>query len=550
KNALWRKARSTQSPVDWLAFRQCRNKATQAIRNAKISHFKEKLTTCGTDARAFWKTVKVMENKVISPHLPVSMLFNDIIITEKSRMASLLNHHFINATHTVSMSNPNPVSMDTSVTTNSGFSFMPLSTSEVQDELTKLNINKFAGLDGLDPMFLKAAARIIAAPVTRLFNMSLQLSEFPIDWKSAIIFPLFKGGSESDPNCYRPISILPCLAKVLEKLVQKQLNYFLDKNHILFDMQSGFRIGHGCITATTKVLDDVITALDSKQVCIATFIDLAKAFDSVDHRILLHKLSSIGLSSSSCDWFANYLTNRVQQLKSENIMSDPLIISKGVHQGSILGPTLFSIYINDIARAAGTSRIHLYADDTILYSVGSSPNSVASSLRLSFTSIEQFFDNLHLRINTSKTKCILFRRKPVTETPLTITCMNGMALEYVKKYKYLGIWLDSSLSFITHINNLQTKVKARLAFLFRNKASFTHATKCTLVKMTVLPILDYGDIIYRMAPNTALKKLDTIYHSAIRFVTNAPFHTHHCDLFLKNSILSFENIIIYSNLCL
>ena len=166
-----------------------------------------------------------MENKVISPHLPVSMLFNDIIITEKSRMASLLNHHFINATHTVTMSNPNAthtvpmsnpnlVSMDTSVTTsadaqlspssNNGFSFMPLSTSEVQDELSKLNTNKSAGLDGLDPMFLKAASRIIAAPVTRLFNMSLQLSEFPIDWKSAIIFPLFKGGSESDPDCYRP----------------------------------------------------------------------------------------------------------------------------------------------------------------------------------------------------------------------------------------------------------------------------------------------------------------------------------------------------------
>lgn len=191
-------------------------------------------------------------------------------------------------------------------------------------------------------MFLKAAAHIISAPVTRLFNMSLQLSEFPIDWKSAIIFPLFKGGSESDLNCYCPISILPCLAKVLEKLIQKQLNDFLDKNCILFDMQSGFWTRHGCITATTKVLDDVITALDSKQVCTATFIDLAKAFDYVDHRILLYKLSSIGLSSSSCDWFANYLTNCVQQLKVENIMSDPFIISKVLSQGSILGPTIFS----------------------------------------------------------------------------------------------------------------------------------------------------------------------------------------------------------------
>ena len=130
------------------------------------------------------------------------------------------------------------------------------------------------------------------------------------------------GGSGSDPNCYRPISILPCLAKVLQRLVHKQLTHFIDSHHILTDLQSGFRTGHGCITATLKVLDDIITTVDNKQVCIAAFIDLAKAFNSVDHNILLHRFASIGLSNSCCNWFASYHNNRVQCVKSEYVVSD------------------------------------------------------------------------------------------------------------------------------------------------------------------------------------------------------------------------------------
>ena len=352
-----------------------------------------------------------------------------------------------------------------------------------------------------------------------------------------MVFPLFKGGTSSDPNCYRPISILPCLAKVLEKLVHKQLNHFLASNHILSDLQSGFRPGHGCMTATMKVLDDITSALASGQVCLATFIDLAKAFDSVEHNTLIHRLSSIGLSPSCCDWFASYLTDRAQQVKSGNTISDPLAISKGVPQGSILGPTLFSIYINDVAKEAGNSRIHLYADDTILYSVGPTLTSAADTLQQSLNNIDNAFRSLHLRLNTLKTKCMLFSRKKDAQSPPKITCADGSTegatLEFVDSYKYLGIWLDSALSFNTHINNLQAKIKARLAFLFRNKSSFTHAAKHTLVRMTVLPILDYGDIIYRTASATALTLLDTLHHSAIRFATNAPFLTHKHVLYEK-----------------
>ena len=196
-----------------------------------------------------------------------------------------------------------------------------------------------------------------------------------------------------------------------------------------------------------KVLDDIITTMDNKQVCIAAFIDLAKAFDSVDHDILLHRLASIGLSNSCCNWFASNINNRVQCVKSEYVVSDPLNISKGVPQGSILGPTLFSIYINDVAKAIGASQIHLYVDDTIIYSSGPSLHSAASTLQLRLTSIEKSVQDLHLRLNSKKTKCMLFNRRNSVTCPPKITCANGSELEFVSSYKYLGLWLDNSLSF-------------------------------------------------------------------------------------------------------
>lgn len=235
-------------------------------------------------------------------------------------------------------------------------------------------------------------------------------------------------------------------------------------------MQSGFPAGHVCTLGTHKVLNNIITAIDKRQYCAAVFIDLAKAFDSVNHHILIGRLNSLGFSNDCLTWFPNYFSDRVQSVKSEGLLSRPLAVYMGVPQGSILGTTLFSVYINDVALDAGDSLIHLYADDIILYTSGPSLDTVLTNLHTSFNAIQLSFRGLQLLLNASKTKCMLFNQSmPIPARPSSITTLDGSDVEYVDNYKYLGVWLDCKLSFQTHIKHLQSKIQSRISFLFRKK---------------------------------------------------------------------------------
>jgi hypothetical protein len=196
-----------------------------------------------------------------------------------------------------------------------------------------------------------------------------------------------------------------------------------------------------------------------------------------------------------------------------------------------LGPTLFSIYINNIAKAVGTALIHLYADDTVLYSASPSLDVVLNALQQSFLRVQQAFSTLNFVLNNSKTKVMWFGKKNAPHPTCVINTSEGLGLEIVISYKYLGVWIYGTLSFSQHMSWLQAKVKSRLGFLYSNRSSFTPAAKLTLIQMTILPMLDYGVIIDRSAGKGALEWIDVLYQSAISFATNAPYRTHHCTLY-------------------
>ena len=212
----------------------------------------------------------------------------------------------------------------------SQFHFRSVSIPEVHGALKILHANKSAGPDGIDPFFLKLAADFIAEPLTFIFNLSLTHNEIPKAWKSAFVVPLLKGGESSIVNNYRPISKLCVISKVFEKLVSDQLKGYLDANDILSTYQSGFRKQHSTTSAALKVTNDIIDAVDSKRFCAALFIDLSKAFDTVDHNILINMLLHIGVSRQAASWFKDYLSARTQCVQLEGSHSSFLTVSKGV----------------------------------------------------------------------------------------------------------------------------------------------------------------------------------------------------------------------------
>uniref|UniRef100_A0A8K9V9F9 Reverse transcriptase domain-containing protein n=1 Tax=Oncorhynchus mykiss TaxID=8022 RepID=A0A8K9V9F9_ONCMY len=276
------------------------------------------------------------------------------------------------------------------------------------------------------PSLSKIVRRHCCNPYYQSVQPLYRIFKIHKDWKAATVIPLFKAGDTLDPNCYRPISVLPCLSNVFESQVNKQITDHFDSHCTFSAVQSGFRAGHGCTSATLKVLNNIITAIDKRQYCAAVFIDLAKAFDSVNHRILIGRLNSLSFSNDCLAWFTNYFSDRAQCVKSECLLSGPLTVSMGVQQGSILGPTLFSVYINDVALAAGDSLINLYADDTILYTSGPSLDTVLTNLQTSFNAIQHSFCGLQLLLNASKTKCMLFNHSlPTPARPTSITTLDG-----------------------------------------------------------------------------------------------------------------------------
>lgn len=534
RNISWAKARHTHLPADWTHFRCLRNKCCAQIRRSKSDFYLKIVTENLNNPSKFWKQINSLSGSKVNSGLPKQILTENSVLQDKADIVEFFNQHFLSAgsVSVEGLTHPEDCLVESPVFTlhRPLFEFELFSYVNVLNALNDIDPKKSAGPDNLDPQLLKMAAPVIAEPLMHIFNLSLISNTVPKAWKSAYVLPLLKGGDPSDVNNYRPISKLSILAKVLESLVNIQLKNFLAENNILNEVQSGFRTGHSTMTAATVVVNDIINGLDKKQSCAAVFVDLSKAFDSVDHTLLLTRLRSSGLGDMAVQWFRSYLTDRTQCVHADNLKSNFLVLTRGVPQGSVLAPILFSIFINDLGKDLHPAKLHLYADDTVAYSIAPSVGQAVEELQTAFQSLQSSFQELKLALNAKKTKFMVFSRA-LTQPDVSIHTSQGSAIEKVPHYKYLGIWLDDKLSYHVHVTNLIKKLKPLLGFFFRNKTCFPMEARKRLVQSTFLSVLDYGDILYMHATETVLRKLDPVYHASLRFITNANPLTHHCALY-------------------
>ena len=246
----------------------------------------------------------------------------------------------------------------------SRFQFTAVNCDTVYKLLDGLSINKAAGLDNISCRLAKEAAPVISDSLCTIFNTSLNTGIFPSDWKTSKVTPLHKGNAFNDPCNYRPISVISVISKVFEKIVYNQINDYLTTNNLLNQYQSGFRQHHSTLTTLLNATNDWYTNIDNELLNLVVFLDLKKAFDTVDHSILLQKLELYGFSGVAQLWFKSYLTDRYQKCSVNDNLSKSRKLYCGVPQGSTLGPLLFLLYINDLPNCLKYSTAKMYADDT------------------------------------------------------------------------------------------------------------------------------------------------------------------------------------------
>ena len=398
------------------------------------------------------------------------------------------------------------------------FVFKPITEELVRSQLKQLRTNKAIGLDNISARLLKDSASAISKSLTKLFNQSLVTRTFPSLWKFGKVSALFKKGDRCDPNNYRPITVLPTLSKILEKAVHNQLYYFLNDNKIITSKQFGFRPKLSTNTALTHFTDNVLLNMDSGRLTGAVFLDLSKAFDTVDHNLLLHKLKSVGLSEDTVNWFQSYLANRKQRTSVGDTLSVAVPITVGVPQGSILGPLLFLIYVNDLPSCQLASEIILYADDTVIYYSSTDLFDLESKLNSDLATISNWFSSNLL------SNFVIFgnsrKLKLVNEVSLKV---NSTAIDRSDSFKYLGVVINQTMSWSEHIDTISTKINQRIGMIKRIRHLLPLHAKLTLYNCLIIPLFDYGDTVWGDKNNdTLMGQLQVLQNKAAKVLLNLP----------------------------
>lgn len=276
--------------------------------------------------------------------------------------------------------------------------------------MQSLTNSKSKDIWGMDNALLKKHKEIFVTPITYLINKSIEESFFPTAFKTAVITPVFKSGDKYEVCNYRPISILPVVSKIAEKVIAEQLKEHLNKNKMLHPMQFGYRKHHSTETACCYFIEVVKAKLEKGGVVGAVFLDLSKAFDMVNHSVLLRKLSNYNLSLSALQWVESYLSDRVQCVRVKSKLSTSKANDMGVPQGSVLGPLLFTLYTNDLPSVCGEVDMQMYADDTVVYVHGSDATSVANKLTNVMGNILNWLSSASLTLNVNKTVAMYFTK--------------------------------------------------------------------------------------------------------------------------------------------
>ena len=308
---------------------------------------------------------------------------------------------------------------------------------------------------------IKMANAELSEHLTRIFNLSFETGVFPVNMKHAKIIPIHKKDSKTELSNYRPISLLPIFSKLLERLMYNRLMQHLIKNSILYDYQFGFRKGYSTTLALAEITQNIYENLMKKHTTCGVFLDLSKAFDTINHEILLQKLEHYGIRGVALQWFRSYLSERTQRVCIDGILSGQLNVVCGVPQGSILGPLLFLLYVNDLANTSDKLLFRLFADDTNIFMSDSNIGRLQTNMNTELKKVNDWLKANFLSLNVSKTKFLLFHHNYDRPNKFFVN-IDNKRIERQTEIKYLGVYIDEKLDFKYHVGQICKKLQKLL----------------------------------------------------------------------------------------
>ena len=393
-----------------------------------------------------------------------------------------------------------------------------------------------SGYDHVSSILLKKLSPIIINCLTLMVNQSLITGIFPESLKKAKVVPIYKKNDKSKFENYRPISILPTISKLFERVAYNQLSDYFNENNLFYSQQYGFRAHHSTEHAILELSDRIISAMDNKQTPMTIFLDLSKAFDTLNHDILLTKLSYYGINNSANTWFKNYLNNRTQYVEFENHQSVLLSNNIGIPQGSILGPLLFNIYINDISNSTNYFKIIQYADDTSLF-CNYRNQTDSAQICDELHNINKWLTYNRLCLNISKTKYQIFHTKHKNIVAPNII-LNNTIIQKVPDFDFLGVVFNENMNWQSHITKVANKMNRNLGLINKLKHFVPTYVLKILYDSLILPHLYYGNLAW----GTNTQRLSKLQKKAIRIISCGKYNAHTEPLFKKHHILKIDDI--------
>jgi hypothetical protein len=407
------------------------------------------------------------------------------------------------------------------------FTIPEIAVHEVGILISKLSNKKSMGTDKVNAFLLKLALPYIVEPLTHMYNLCLRTSTFPDAWKCAKVVPLPKSSDTSDLNNYRPISILSALSKPLEKHVHKHLANFIESHDLFHPFQSGFRKHHSCQTALSRMCNSWLSSINKCHIVGAIFLDLRKAFDLVNHDILLNKLVHYTKSDSLVSLMRSFLTDRTQRVIINSDSSSLGRVVRGVPQGSILGPLLFCLFINDLPLHIINNDVNcdLFADDGSLHTSASNIQTLEHTLQEELTNVLQWCTNNNMLVNAQKTKSmVITSRQKHQRKPLKLNFVVGKdSVEQVKSHRVLGVTVDDELRWHFHINNVCKTVARNIHLLSKLKLYVDKHALNLFFHAHCMSHINYASTVWSGAGDVHLNKLNSLHRRAAKVMVSNPF---------------------------